>query len=223
MPSGDNPSSTRHPTCLLCLWAAFLLAAPCSSRPQFSTVPTPTDHQFQGLHWSSPSPGKLLQNGYQVAYSYRSNVFIETSAVLSSDFPGKAPLLSCLQLLPQSSVAQPKPPDSGGAPLYPRPGGSLVTQNLQQLTDEVIETLGLVLPVNTQEIDGHSCQHDGQADAAHHRLRPQAEHQQEGPEQQVDDGKQQVDLWSRGTISCVDPVSPGSGHPSLFFTLRESL
>lgn len=86
-------------------------------------------------------------------------------------------------------------------------------QSLQQLTDEVIETLGLVLPVNTQEIDGYSCQHDSQANATHHGLRPQAEDQQEGPEQQVDDGEQQVDLWNRGVVSCVDPMAPGSGHP----------
>lgn len=70
-----------------------------------------------------------------------------------------------------------------------------------------------MLPINTEEIDGHSCQHDGQADATHHGLRPQAENEQKGPEQQVDDGEQQVDLWSKGVIRWVDPTDPGLGHP----------
>lgn len=37
-------------THLLYLWA----------RSQLSTIPLPTDYQFQGLHWSPPSPGQLL-------------------------------------------------------------------------------------------------------------------------------------------------------------------
>lgn len=79
-----------------------------------------------------------------------------------------------------------------------------------------------MLPVNTQEIDGHACQHDGQASATHHGLRPQAKDQQEGPEQQVDDGEQQVDLWSRGAVSCVDRVAPRIRASSLFSTHREA-
>lgn len=86
-------------------------------------------------------------------------------------------------------------------------------RNFQQLTNELIETPGLVLPVNSQEIDGHSCQHDSQAGATHHGLRPQAEDQQEGPEQQVDDGEQQVDLWIRGAVSCVGPEAPRIRYP----------
>lgn len=68
-----------------------------------------------------------------------------------------------------------------------------------------------MLPVDTQEIDGYACQHDGQADATHHRLRPQAEDQQEGPEQQVDEGEQQADLRNRGYVSCVDPMAQDRG------------
>lgn len=80
-----------------------------------------------------------------------------------------------------------------------------------------------MLPVNTQEIDRHPCQHDGQAGATHHGLRPQAEDQQEGPEQQVDDGEQQADLWIRGTVTCMDATPPGIRAPSPFFTHREAL
>lgn len=80
-----------------------------------------------------------------------------------------------------------------------------------------------MLPVNTQEIDRHPCQHDGQAGATHHGLRPQAEDQQEGPEQQVDDGEQQADLWIRGTVTCTDATAPGIRAPSPFLTHREAL
>ena len=114
---------------------------------------------------------------------------------------------------------QPRTPDRE---TQSRPEGPLSIQCPQQLTNEVIETLGLVLPVNTQEIDGHSCQHDGQASATHHRLRQQAKDQQEGPEQQVDDGEQQVDLWSRGAVSCVDPRGPRIRASSFFSTYREA-
>lgn len=73
-----------------------------------------------------------------------------------------------------------------------------------------------MLPVDTQEIDRYSRQHDSQADATHHRLRPQAEDQQEGPEEQIYDGKQQIDLWDGSTVSY---VAPRMRAPSLFFIL----
>lgn len=114
---------------------------------------------------------------------------------------------------------QPRPSDQD---TQSRPEGPLAIQHPQQLTNEVIETLGLVLPVNTQEIDGHSCQHDGQASTTHHGFRPQAKDQQEGPEQQVDDGEQQVDLWSRSAISCVDAMGPRIRVSSFFSTYREA-
>jgi len=66
------------------------------------------------------------------------------------------------------------------------------------LTDDGVEALGLVVPVDAQEVDGHAGQHDGQADAAHHGLRVQGEDEQEGPEQQVDDGPDQADLEGGG-------------------------
>lgn len=65
-------------------------------------------------------------------------------------------------------------------------------------TDDGVEALGLVVPVDAQEVDGHAGQHDGQADAAHHGLRVQREDEQEGPEQQVDDGPDQADLEGGG-------------------------
>lgn len=76
-----------------------------------------------------------------------------------------------------------------------------------------------MLPVDTQEIDRYSRQHDSQANAAHHWLRPQAEDQQEGPEQQIYDGKQQIDLWDRSTVSYVALRGFRMRAPSLFFIL----
>lgn len=61
-------------------------------------------------------------------------------------------------------------------------------------TDEGVEALWLVVPVDAQEVDGHAGEHDGQANATHHGLRPEGEDEQEGPEQQVDDGPHQADL-----------------------------
>lgn len=40
----------------------------------------------------------------------------------------------------------------------------------------------LVVPVDSQEIDGDTGEHDGEADAAHHRLRVEGEDEEERPE-----------------------------------------
>lgn len=63
-----------------------------------------------------------------------------------------------------------------------------------QLTDEGVKAMGLIFPVDSQEVDGDASQHDGQADAAHHRLRVKGEDEQEGPEDEVNDGPDQADL-----------------------------
>lgn len=54
--------------------------------------------------------------------------------------------------------------------------------------------MGLIFPVDSQEVDGDASQHDGQADAANHRLRVKGEDEQEGPEDEVNDGPDQADL-----------------------------
>lgn len=64
-------------------------------------------------------------------------------------------------------------------------------------TNEGVETLRLVVPVDSQEIDWDTSQHDGQADATHHRLRVKGEDEQEGPEDEVNDGPNQADLQDR--------------------------
>jgi len=53
---------------------------------------------------------------------------------------------------------------------------------LSLLTNKGTNALGLVVPVDPQEIDGDTGQHDGEADAAHHGLRVKGEDEQEGPE-----------------------------------------
>lgn len=53
------------------------------------------------------------------------------------------------------------------------------------LTNECIEALRLIVPVDPQEVDGDASQHDGQADPAHHGLGVQGEDEQEGPEDEV--------------------------------------
>lgn len=68
---------------------------------------------------------------------------------------------------------------------------------LSQPTDEGIKALGLVVPVDSQEVDGHASQHDGQASATHHGLRVEGEDEQEGPEQEVNDWPDQADLKER--------------------------
>lgn len=55
----------------------------------------------------------------------------------------------------------------------------------------------LIIPIDSQEIDGDSSQHDGQADAAHHRLRVQREDEQESPEDKVNDRPYKADLEER--------------------------
>lgn len=61
-------------------------------------------------------------------------------------------------------------------------------------TNEGVEALGLVVPVDPQEVDRDSSQHDSHAEATHHRLRVQREDEQEGPEQQVDHWPHQAHL-----------------------------
>lgn len=53
------------------------------------------------------------------------------------------------------------------------------------LTDEVIYAFWLVFPVNSQEINRHSSEHNDQPHSTHQRLRVQTEAQQESPEEQV--------------------------------------
>lgn len=70
-----------------------------------------------------------------------------------------------------SSKGEPWLPDSGMAPqsdcyMYLPKGTSFWSP----LTNEVIETLGFVLPVDTQEVDRNSRQHNGQANATHNWL-----------------------------------------------------
>ena len=66
-----------------------------------------------------------------------------------------------------------------------------------QLTNEGVEALWLVVPVDSQEIDGDASQHDGQADATHHGLGVEGEDEQEGPEEEVNDRPYQADLWDK--------------------------
>lgn len=63
-----------------------------------------------------------------------------------------------------------------------------------ELTNEGVEALWLIVPVDSQEIDGHAGQHDGQANATHHRLGVEGEDEQEGPEEEVNDRPYQADL-----------------------------
>lgn len=62
------------------------------------------------------------------------------------------------------------------------------------LTNECVEALWLVVPVDSQEVDGDTGQHDGQADATHHGLRVQGEDEQEGPEDEVNHGPDKANL-----------------------------
>lgn len=77
-----------------------------------------------------------------------------------------------------------------------------------------VEALGLVVPVDSQEIDGDASQHDGEADATHHRLRVEGEDEQEGPEDEVNDRPYQADLdWpvDVGLFISQDNL-PGDSH-----------
>lgn len=68
---------------------------------------------------------------------------------------------------------------------------------MRHLTNEGVEALWLIFPVDSQIIDGDASQHDGQADATHHGLRVKGEDEQEGPEEEVNDRPNQADLdWS---------------------------
>lgn len=62
------------------------------------------------------------------------------------------------------------------------------------LVNEGVEALWLVVPVDSQEVDGDAGQHDGQADATHHGFRVQGEDEQEGPEDEVNDRPYETDL-----------------------------
>lgn len=62
------------------------------------------------------------------------------------------------------------------------------------LTNEDIKALWLVVPVDSQEVDGDAGQHDGQADATHHGLGVQGEDEQEGPEKEVNHGPDKANL-----------------------------
>ena len=61
-------------------------------------------------------------------------------------------------------------------------------------TYECVNALGLVVPVNTQEVNRDASKHYGQANSTHNGLRVQTEKQEEGPEEQVNDGPHQADL-----------------------------
>lgn len=65
------------------------------------------------------------------------------------------------------------------------------------LTNKAVKALGLVVPVDSQEIDRDTSQHDGEADAAHHGLRVKREDEQEGPEDEVNDRPYEADLEER--------------------------
>lgn len=62
----------------------------------------------------------------------------------------------------------------------------------------------LVVPVDSQEIDGDASEHDGQADAAHHGLRVEREDEQEGPEDEVNHRPNQADLEERKKIEFIN-------------------
>lgn len=66
--------------------------------------------------------------------------------------------------------------------------------HVRHLINEGVKALWLIVPVDSQEIDGDACEHDGQADAAHHGLRVKGEDEQEGPEDEVNDRPYQADL-----------------------------
>lgn len=68
---------------------------------------------------------------------------------------------------------------------------------LSHLTNKSVKALRLVVPVDSQEIDGDASEHDGQADAAHHGLRVKGEDEQEGPEDEVNDRPYEADLEER--------------------------
>lgn len=69
----------------------------------------------------------------------------------------------------------------------------------RQLTNEGVEAVRLVVPVDSQEIDGDPSQHDGQANAAHHRFRVQREDEQESPEDEVNNRPEEADLEDKNT------------------------
>lgn len=74
---------------------------------------------------------------------------------------------------------------------------------LRWLTNEGVKALWFIVPVDSQEVDRDTSQHDGQADATHHRLRVQGEDEQEGPEEEVNYWPYETDLKDRTKQRCV--------------------
>lgn len=62
------------------------------------------------------------------------------------------------------------------------------------LTDEHVNPLGFVFPLNTDKENRNSGQHDDHPKTTDHGLRVQTEAQQDGPEDQVGDRDQDVNL-----------------------------
>lgn len=107
-------------TRLLCLWAACFLAVPCSSRPQFSTSPGPLTTNFRvstGLH---PARGSSCRIAIKLPIPAVLKSVWKCQLFSPQSYLGRKPALSCPQLLPQSSVAQPRLLDSGEVPLPDR-------------------------------------------------------------------------------------------------------
>lgn len=69
--------------------------------------------------------------------------------------------------------------------------------DLDNLTNKFVDALRLVVPVNSQEIDGDAGKHDGEANTTNDGLGVKREDEQEGPEDQVNDGPNQADLEKR--------------------------
>lgn len=61
-------------------------------------------------------------------------------------------------------------------------------------TNEVIDTLWLVSPIHSQKVHRYTSEHDDQSHSADHRLRVQAEAQQQDPEQEITHRNQQTHL-----------------------------
>lgn len=80
---------------------------------------------------------------------------------------------------------------------------SFLKVSVNWLTNEDIKALRLVVPVDSQEVDGDAGQHDGQADAAHHGLGVQGEDEQESPEDEVNHGPDKANLKDETKQRCV--------------------
>lgn len=80
---------------------------------------------------------------------------------------------------------------------------SFLKVSVNGLTNEDIEALRLVVPVDSQEVDGDAGQHDGQADATHYGLGVQRKDEQEGPEDEVNHGPDKANLKDETKQRCV--------------------